>query len=446
MNKQQKWLNISICYILLFATMNTTMMNVALPQFSVDFSLTPSEVSWITAIFSLFFGLGSVTFGKLSDTIPIRRLLVIGLIVFMAGSLIGFLSQTYWMVIAARIIQGLGAGALPALSLVAVSRFYPKAHQGYTLAMVFSIVALGGAIGPILGGFLTDWFGWQALFFVSFLSLLGLPVFLKFVPKEETTSGDFDIFGAIIFMMAITLILMGINVSPWLLLLAAILLGLFFWKNKHTTDPFIDTSVLKNKSFSLVLIMSFLNTIAYMATIFILPLVLALANGLSANLIGLVLFPGALLTAILGPQVGKLIDKWGSRPINRISFIMMAIAFIALSTLIGGSPIWISIFIILISLGFTANQTAFSNHISKIVSHQHMGIGMGLFTLMTFLASAIGIALASRFLEVDTGHWNLLNTSTYSSYSNSLILIAAIILSALVVLKVEKTITNKVSK
>lgn len=446
MSKQQKWLNISICYILLYATMNTTMMNVALPQFAEDFILNPSEVSWITAIFSLFFGIGSVAFGKFSDMYPIRRLLVIGVVIFMIGSLLGFLSPNYWMVIAARIIQGIGAGALPALSLVAASRFYPKEHRGYALAMVFSIVALGGAIGPIIGGFLTDWFGWEALFLVSFLSLLGLPIFLKLVPKETSTSGNFDIFGAILFMLALTLLLMGINVSAWLLLLSVVFFGLFFLKNKRTADPFIDINILKNQSFSMVLLMSFLNTIAYMATIFLIPLMLALANGLTSNWIGLVLFPGALLTAILGPQVGKLIDKWGSRFINKCCFIMMAIAFIGLSTIVGSSPVWISVLIILVSLGFTANQTAFSNHVTEVVSEEQIGIGMGLFTLMTFLASAIGIALCSRFLELNSGHWNILNSSTYSSYSNALLLTAIIILFGMVVLAMEKSVTKKAIK
>ncbi|MFC4620485.1 MFS transporter [Camelliibacillus cellulosilyticus] len=442
MNKQKKWLNISICYILLFATMNTTMMNVALPQIAKDFLLTPSEVSWVTAIFSLLFGIGSVTFGKLADMFPIRRLLMIGLMIFMIGSLIGFFSTNYGWVVVARVIQGFGAGALPSLSLVAASRFYPAEHRGRALAMVFSIVALGAALGPILGGFLTGWFGWKMLFLISLLSLLGLPHFLKYVPKETTAAGRFDMGGAILFMLAVTSILMGINVSAWLFLIAVVFFILFFMQNRRAKDPFIEINILKNRPFTLVLLMSFLNTITYMGVLFIIPLLLAKVNSLSSDWIGLVLFPGALLTAILGPQVGKLIDIRGSRFINKWCFVVMACACLALSTIVGSSPVWISVLLVLVFLGFTSNQTAFSNYISKIVPPKENGIGMGLFSLMTFLASAIGIALCSRFLELNSGHWNLLNTSSFSAYSNALILTAIIILLALVVLAWEKKLSK----
>ncbi|GGP09054.1 MFS transporter [Oceanobacillus neutriphilus] len=443
MNKQQKWLNISICYILLYATMNTTMMNVALPSIAKDFVLTPSEVSWVTAIFSLFFGIGSVTFGKLADMFPVRRLLLIGLGIFMVGSLVGFFNVNYGMVVAARIVQGFGAGALPSLSLVAAARFYPAENRGRVLAMVFSIVALGAAIGPILGGFLTDWFGWKTLFLMSLLSLLGVPHFLKYAPKEETKTGHFDMGGAILLMLAVTSILMGINVSAWLLLFAVVFLVLFFLQNQRAAEPFIEINILKNSPFRLVLLMSFLNSITYMGVLFIIPLMLTKANALSSDWIGLVLFPGALLTAVLGPLVGKLIDKHGSLHINQWSFIIMVFACVGLSIFVGSSPIWISILLIVIFLGFTANQTAFSNHISVIVPSSENGIAMGLFTLMTFLASAIGIALFSRFLEFNSGHWNPLNISDYSAYSNALLLTAVVILLAMGVLAWEKRITKE---
>lgn len=438
MTKQLKILNYSICYILLFATMNTTMMNVALPKISEEFLLTPTEVSWVTAIFSLLFGIGSVIFGKLGDIFSIRRLIVIGVIIFMIGSFIGVFSSNYGWIVVARIIQGFGAGALPSLSLVAASRFYSEEQRGKALAMVFSIVALGAALGPIIGGFLTEWLGWEMLFAITFLSLLGVPLFLKHVPKEETKKGHLDILSAILFMLAITAILMGINISIWFLLASVVFFILFYWQNKKSSDPFVEISILKNGSYRSILLMSFLNTIAYMGILFIIPLMLAEANGLSANWIGLVLFPGAVFTTILGSQIGKLIDKKGSLLVSQWCFVAMTIACLGLSSIVGLSPIWITVLLVPVFLGFTANQTAFSNYISKIVPMNQNGIAMGLFTLMTFLASAIGIALFSRFLEFETGHWNVLNGTAYNSYSNVLLLTAIVALLAVTVLFREK--------
>ncbi|GGP08701.1 MFS transporter [Oceanobacillus neutriphilus] len=444
MTKKQKLLLFSMCYMVLFNAMNVTMMNVAIPEFRKVFALTPSEVSWITAIFSLFNGIAAVVIGKMSDRYPIRHLFVIGLAIFMTGSLIGFMSPNYSFIIAARILQGIGGGTLPTLSLVAVARYYPEEKRGYALGMVFAMVSLGSAIGPMLGGFLTDSFGWGSLFLISFLSLITLPFYLKYAPKEEVKTGRrFDYVGAILFMLAITSLLMGINVTAWLLILALVFFVLFAWQAQRVNEPFIKIDILKNVPFSLVLFMGLLNSIAYMAGIFILPLMLAEVNGMSTSLIGLVLFPGGVMTIILGSQIGLLIAKRGNRFMNQLSFICMTIVFLALSTIVGGSPIWISVLLIVVCLGFTANQSALTNRISEILQPNEAGTGTGLFTFMIFLGAAIGSALFSRFLELNSGQWNMLNGSAHPSYSNAFILAAITVILAMVMLALEKSVTKR---
>lgn len=98
---------------------------------------------------------------------------------------------------------------------------------------------------------------------------------------------------------------------------------------------------------------------------------------------------------------------------------------------------------ILVFLGFTANQTAYSNYVSQILPPQQIGIGLGLFALMTFLASAIRISLYGRFLDLDMGHWNVWNNSSYSAYSNALLLAALVLLLAMIVLAVEKMVKKR---
>src|SRR5699024_7959182 len=193
----------------------------------------------------------------------------------------------------------------------------------------------------IIGGFLTAWLGWEILFAITFLSLLGLPLFLKYAPNEEAGQGHLDIGSAVLFTLAITAILMGINISAWFFLGTIIFFGLFYWKNERSTDPFIEMNILKNHSYRAILVMSFLNTIAYMGILFLTPLMLAEVNGLSANWIGLVLFPGAVFTTILGSRIGKLIAKRGSLFVSQLCFSMMIIACLGLSSIVGVSALWI---------------------------------------------------------------------------------------------------------
>ncbi|MEB5482340.1 MFS transporter [Shouchella clausii] len=444
MTRKQKVLLYSMCYMVLFNAMNVTMMNVAIPEFRKVFVLTPSEVSWITVIFSLFNGIAAVAIGKLSDKYPIRRLFVIGMAIFIAGSLIGFISPNYSFIIVARILQGVGGGTLPTLSLVAAARYFSEEQRGYALGMVFAMVSLGSAIGPIMGGFLTDSFGWSSLFLLSFFSLITLPFYLKYAPKEEVKTGShFDKVGAILFMLAITSLLMGMNVTAWLLILAVFSFVLFVWQAQRANEPFIKIEILKNVSFSLVLFMGLLNAIAYMATIFILPLMLSKVNELSTSLIGLVLFPGGMMTVILGSQIGTVIAKRGNRFMNQFSFTIMAIAFLALSTIVGASPIWVSVLLVVVCIAFTANQSALTNRISEILPPNETGTGTGLFTFMIFLGAAIGSALFSHFLELNSGQWNILNGHADSSYSNAFILAAMTVVLAMVVLALEKSLAKR---
>lgn len=130
MNRQQKYLIASLCYIILFSVMNNTMFNIALPTLSEAFALTYAQVSWAVISYGILFAVGSVTYGKLADLFPVRWLIVIGLGVFAAGSLIGFLSAHFIMVIIGRIVQGMGASAIPALAMLVAARYFPQEKRG----------------------------------------------------------------------------------------------------------------------------------------------------------------------------------------------------------------------------------------------------------------------------------------------------------------------------
>lgn len=129
--------------------MNGTMFNVAVPSIAEQFQLLPSEVSWVIAGYIVFFAIGSVTYGKLADIYPVKDLITLGLILFNAGSLLGFLSQWYGMLIVARLIQAMGAAAIPALGMITATRYFPPQSRGKVLGMVASTVAFASGIGPI---------------------------------------------------------------------------------------------------------------------------------------------------------------------------------------------------------------------------------------------------------------------------------------------------------
>lgn len=434
MNKNQRRLIFSLSYIILFSVMNGTMFNVITPTIANDYNLTPSQVSWVVVSYGIVFAIGSVTYGKLSDLFSLKRLILFGLSIFSLGSIIGFFATNYVLVVLARIIQASGAAAIPALAMISATRYFPVEKRGYVLGIIASTVAVGSGVGPIIAGLISQFIGWNYLFIFSILILFALPFLIKYLPKEEVKGGKFDIFGAVSFALGIAFLLLSINMNS-LFIFAFILFALLFIYRIRTTDvPFIQISLLKNKPFRLLLLVGFLTFFVTMSSFFVLPIMLDKVNGLASGSIGLVLFPGSMTAALLGMQAGKLSDRFGNRIVIKWAALIMLLGFASISTAVGANPIIISILFIMVYIGFSSIQASLGSYVSKVLDKKDIGIGMGLYNLASFLSGAFGPALISRFLEMNTAKWNILNTSNYFSFSNSFILLAVITLLSLGVL------------
>lgn len=128
-----------IIYVIFFGVLNETVFNVSTPSIAAQFHLQPSGVSWVVTSFNIFFGIGAVIYGRLSDLYSLKKLIVIGMLIYNAGSVIGFIFQSsYAVVIVARIIQGAGASAIPALVMVIVARYFSPSDRGKVFGILTS--------------------------------------------------------------------------------------------------------------------------------------------------------------------------------------------------------------------------------------------------------------------------------------------------------------------
>jgi DHA2 family metal-tetracycline-proton antiporter-like MFS transporter len=438
LNKSQAILVASMCFIIFFSVLNGTMFNVALPKLAKEFALTPSGVSWVIVAYSLLFAVGSVTYGKLADLFPVIRLILIGLCLFASGSVIGFFSEYYWMVLMARMIQAIGAAAIPALVMVAVTRYFPSEQRGYVMGFVASTVAFGFGVGPLLGGIISQFLEWRMLFLLSVISLLALPVLIRSLPQEQPKGGSFDYIGALLFSGGVAALLIGVNTNLWFLPAAVVFFGIFAIHIRYKEQPFIQMHLFQNRSFRILLLFGFCIFFAHMSAFFILPLMLEEVNGLESGTIGLAFFPGAMLAAILSTRAGKLSDRYGSPVVIRWSVLMMGLGFLSISLLVGVSVVWISLAVVFTFLGFSSIQASLASFIASTLEPQETGVGMGLYNLTAFMGGAFGPTIFSVFLEMDSGHWNLLNHSQAYSFSNSALILGVLVLLTLFVLASSK--------
>lgn len=379
--------------------MNTMMFNLALPDVSREYALSASLTSWIVTGYSIVFAISSITYSRLSDFVPIRRLIMIGLTSLSLAAIAGLFSDSFLVLLLVRLLQATGAGAIPALSLVLISRYIPLERRGKAMAMIMSAASLGLGLGPVAGGAIVEFLGWHYLFIVTAVTILLVPVFGMLLPNEKPSKGSFDALGALLAGVGTTGLLLFLTSQSWAALVAGLIaLALFVIRIRSAKDPFVQPVLFRNRRY---LLLSAIGIVAYLcsfATLFLMPQILVHLYGLSAVSSGLVIFPGSLLALFLSQRVGKIIDRSGNAAIIRYIPYLLLASVLLFAWLSGTSYIAIMLIYMLLSVGFTFMTSSISNEMSRILDKSQIGSGMGLFQLLQFFSGAFGVAMTASAL------------------------------------------------
>ncbi|TYP76595.1 MFS transporter [Paenibacillus methanolicus] len=387
-------------FTIVLVIMNTMMFNLALPDVAIDFALSSTSVSWIVTGYSILFAISSITYSRLSDFVPIKRLYVIGLLSFGGAAILGLFSNGFLPLLIARLIQASGAGAIPALSMVLITRYVPVERRGKAMAAIMSAASLGLGLGPVIGGVIVEYMGWHYLFAITALTLLLIPFYIRLLPKEMPAKGSFDLLGALFAGIGTTGLLLFLTSQAWYWLaagLAAIIL--FVVRIRIAQDPFVQPALFRNARYLTVSAVGIGAYLCSFATLFILPQVLVHQFGLSASQSGFIIFPGSMLAMILSRSVGRIIDRHGNRfIIQYVPWLMLA--SVVLFALFAARSYWAVLFIYMImSVGFTFLSSSVSNELSRLLPGSQVGSGLGLFQLLQFFSGAFGIAATATALE-----------------------------------------------
>ncbi len=389
-----------IIFLVFFGVLNETVFTVSTPAIARQYGLNPSGVSWVMTTFIILFGIGSVVYGRLSDIYSLKRLIVIGVVIYAAGSLAGFVLQRFYpAVIAARAVQGAGASAIPALIMVLVARFFPPSDRGKVFGTITSTAAFAAGVGPVIGGFVSGSLHWAYLFLIPLLTLVSIPFFLRVLPGEPRRDGGLDILGAGLVSTGVAALILFLSFPAWYFPAAsALLLAAFIAHARRVRDPFIDLSLFANRPFRGGLLVGFIVFCVAFGVFFVTPLMLSGLRGSSTREIGLVMFPGAISGVFFGTFGGRLADRRGNRFVMTIALSLLAASLLLLSLLLA-SPLWaLAAALLLTYIGFSLLQTALVNSVSQTLEMRQTGVGMGLFNLVSFISGAVGAAFVGRVL------------------------------------------------
>lgn len=398
---QENKIILILSFTTLLVVMNTTMFNVALPSILKDFSLNSSTASWLVSGYSIMFAISTLTFGRLSDFVPLSRLLLIGIIILGIASVIGFFSTHFLILLGARILQAAGAGSVMGLGMIMAVRYIPLSRRGKAMAIIASSASLAFGIGPVIGGVITQYLGWNYLFALTTISVLSIPFLQKLLPKEVIKKGHFDLYGAILTGLSVTGLLLFLSTFSYGILLGTFVLFAIWWKYlNQIEEPFIPPILLRNKQYTKLLFIGCSAFFINFSNLFLMPIILTTVFGKGPAEVGMIIFPGAIIAVIAGQFIGRLIDRFGNAPIiifGQLFLLSATILFALLSTI---NPYFILLTYMFASVGFTALSTSISNEITRILPMTQIGSGIGIVQLIQFFGAGLGVTISGLLLTI----------------------------------------------
>jgi len=434
-----------LCVLSFFSVLNEMVLNVSLPDIAHEFGISPASANWVNTAFMLTFSVGTAVYGKLSDLLGIRKLLLFGIMVNCLGSVIGFVGHSSFpILILARFIQGSGAAAFPALVMVLVARYIPKENRGKAFGLIGSIVAMGEGVGPAIGGMVAHYIHWSYLLLIPTITIITVPYLIQLLKKEERVRGYFDIAGIIFMSMGIVFFMLFTTSYQFYFLIISILSFLIFIKHiRKAPDPFVAPALGKNVSFMIGVLCGGLMFGTVAGFVSMVPYMMKEVHQLSTVAIGSgIIFPGTMSVIIFGYIGGLLVDRKGSLLVLTIGVAFISIGFLTAALFLETTPWLMTVVVVFVFGGLSFTKTVISTIVSSSLNEHEAGAGMGLLNFTSFLSEGTGIAIVGGLLSVHLLDSRLLPTITDPSsylYSNMLLLFTGIIISSwMVTLKVYK--------
>lgn len=402
-------------YSLVFlGSMNVIIFNVAFTKICLDLSIGPSRVSWIVIGYSMIASIGTLIYGKLADRFSLKGLLIIGISLFGAGSVLGFMNQSYGVIIAARLLQASGGSSFIPLSMISIVRILAPDKRPAALSMISAAIVISSGFGPLIGGWVTNALGWPYLFLIMWISFLAIVLLLKYMFEDKreniSVSYHFDVVGCLLLFITLASALLGVNVNKFFLIpavIAIILCALWMRKYKY---PFIDTELLRNTTYLRISAMAFVIYFSMASLLLLMPFLLEDKYGLSPSLVGIILFICSLFAAFSGFATGKFLSKFGGIKIVYGATFLMILGFILLLIFRNTGPLIIILPLILIYIGFSITQVSLNTLVPHSISKEKTGVGLGLYNLLSFMGMPFGPAVSSKLLEA-TGSYRFCFTS-----------------------------------
>ena len=407
------WTLAAMCFALFMIMLDNTVVNVALPSIQEDLGASLSGLEWTVNAYTLTFAVLLVTGGRLGDILGRRRMFLSGVMTFaLSSAAIGLAPDAGWLV-AGRAIQGAGAAFMMPATLSIITVTFPPEERGKAIGTWAGVSALALAIGPVVGGALTEYVTWRAIFFLNLPVAVGavaVTLFAAHESRDESSRHSIDWPGIVAISTGLTaLVLALIEGNSWgwgspeivaLLLTAAVGLIGFAVVERRVPEPMVDFELFRSQTFLGTNLIAFIVSFAMLAMFFFTALYMQNILGYSAIEAGVRFLPSTLMIVLIAPLAGRLTDRIGPRPllVSGLSLVTVALFLQTRIDIHTGYGLLLPAFV-LMGIGMALTMSPMSTAAMNAVVPQKAGVASGILSMSRMVGGTFGVAALGALFQ-----------------------------------------------
>jgi EmrB/QacA subfamily drug resistance transporter len=398
----------AIMLALFLGALDQTIVGPVLPRISTQ--LNGADLyTWVVTSYLVTSTAAIPLYGKLSDYFGRKPMLLIGIVLFLIGSVLSGLSQTMWELIAFRGLQGIGAGALFPISLAVIGDLFTPAERGKYQGLFGGVFGVAFLIGPFLGGFLTDNLSWHWIFFVNVpVGLISLYLIGRLLPMVHPKGArlTLDLAGVITFVGAVVPVLIALTLAettdwldPSVLVwfgVGVVFLVAFIVAEARAADPMIPLDLFRNRTFAVSAVATFFAVFGFSILIIFLPLWFQIVKGESTTASGYLLFPFLFGLIFSSVAAGLIVSRTGRyKVLLAVGLIFMGVGVYLFENLRADTsfPV-LSLWMLIAGLGVGPTMAIFTLIVQNDVPFERLGTATSDLTLFRQIGTSVGLTMA----------------------------------------------------
>jgi EmrB/QacA subfamily drug resistance transporter len=410
----RKWWTLgAMCFALFMIMLDNTVVNVALPSIQQDLGASISGLEWTINGYTLSFAVLLATGGRLGDIFGRRRMFLIGVVIFALSSATAGLAPDETALVLSRVIQGVGAALMMPGTLSIITDAFPAHERGKAMGTWAGVSALALAVGPVLGGFLTEHVSWRAIFYINIPVAIGAVAATLFAVREsrDTSVGrEVDYAGVAVLTVGLTALVLALvegNAWGWgsteviaLLALAAVALPAFVFVENRVKAPMVQFDLLSDRNFLASVCVALIITFSMMGVFFFLALYMQDILGYSPLEAGIRFLPSTLMIVAVAPVAGRLSDRFGPRWLIAGGLTIAAASLFSFSRIqVDSGYLDLLPGFMLLGIGVAMTMSPMTSAAMNAVPVQKAGIASGVLSMFRMVGGSLGIAVTGAIFQ-----------------------------------------------